>query len=427
MPFVTSSNNRITPANSRSADVAREALRDISAVQQSKYHNAFLVDSYEALIYHVLYSGEPCSCQAKGKALAKRMDVEGKLDRGQINKLITGGYEFKVNPYGSKPINTPQWVSETSTTDEPAKAPVRDTSMFEVLGSENQVVSPFDNIGLDDTNPSVSTIEPDGDVFGINGPIAKPETLDELMESQFDSDEFGMSDVSCPVCMGNGYIGGFVLDGGWRKVLVPEDTTAIYDGVIDTNERPLSVTYCTSAQWTVTLPRGAAILDVIRVWNHAKLVPTIVMIDTTPVTMESQVLSFCDGRPHTFSVFFSEPSEFTHVEIQLGLSREPSLIQFPRLNQGTDMSKLDSTDDVAICASPVVPLIRKKDIIAESSFGKVFQVESSQSWNDVQRRVLGWDMSARVVQPQELYNLLPKRRLIKQKTTVKARSNIGTE
>ena len=79
MAFIHRSNNRVLPANARAVDVAKQAIRDIMPVQQRRYHAAFEVQGFEAVVYHRLQSGIPCSCQAHGKQLASHLEEDGKM------------------------------------------------------------------------------------------------------------------------------------------------------------------------------------------------------------------------------------------------------------------------------------------------------------------------------------------------------------
>src|SRR6476661_5377941 len=101
MPFAHRSNNRVLPANNRAVEVAKQAIRDITPVQQRRHANAFEIDGHESVVYHKLATGLPCSCMAHRLALATVLDEEGKMPQGTMNQLLTGGMEFVINRYGS--------------------------------------------------------------------------------------------------------------------------------------------------------------------------------------------------------------------------------------------------------------------------------------------------------------------------------------
>ena len=65
------------------------------------------------------------------------------------------------------------------------------------------------------------------------------------------------------------------------------------------------------------------------------------------------------------------------------------------------------------------------DVVVESTFGKHFVVSESQWWNDRDRNVLGWDVQARVIQPEEILFGLPRRRRMGQRTTNTVRDNVN--
>jgi hypothetical protein len=417
MPIIHRSNAGLQPSNTRTVDVVKAAIRDIMPMQQKKYANAFAVQGLSTLVYNLLEAGRPCSCSAKGRAIASRLNQEGKLPKAKINELITGGYEFKVLPYGVKRTDNPAWREETGNENQ-----IDPDALYKVDDDGESQPPPLrDKIGRDASqDPSVRQEQNGG--FGVNGPLQTQETIDRLNESAFDPDAFEDSDVSCPVCLGTGFISGAAIAGGWRQILVPQDDSMVSDGVINALRKPLSLEMTTSSRWTVTLPKGSWALDALRVWNGNQIIPATIMIDSTPITLEHQFLQFCDGRPHELDVIFSEATEFTHVELQTAISENPFRIEFPRITEGSDLQKLDRTEDVQIYASPEVPFIRTRDLLVESTYGKVFQITSNVHWNDTNQRLLGWDMNARVVQPQELFSLLPRRSVSKQKTTVVARS-----
>ena len=110
MPLVRSTNVSITPPNTRTVDVAQRAVRTVAQVQQRKYAGAFRVAGNSVLIYNLLESGILCSCSAHGKALATRLNRDGKLTDADINSILTGGMEFRVNDYKVRPKNTQNWI-----------------------------------------------------------------------------------------------------------------------------------------------------------------------------------------------------------------------------------------------------------------------------------------------------------------------------
>lgn len=408
MPIKSSSNNRILPPNTRAADVARRALNDLAAIQQRKHANAFEVDSYESVIYTRLNSGMPCSCMAHRKAVASLLDEDGKMPQGTINEFLTGGMSFKVNRYGQR---------NNRMTEEPADLADGEQTKALPDGQRRIVEGEYLAINLDDE--FATHVDSEGGE-AINGRV-RPQTVDDLV-ADFDTD-LALDTSTCTVCYGTGFVGGYTVLGGWRQSLSTQWETKVVTGLIETNQTPHAF-YATQADFTITLPRGFVFLDTFRVFNNKdRVAPTAILLDNLPYSVEL-FAAFCDGRQHTISVQFEEPTYFTHLEVQVCQTRHPTRIDFPKFTRGSDLSVTDPTEAVSVNVSPLVPMLSPSDIIVESTFGKAFMVTSVEGWNDSHRNVQGWAAQARVLQESELNYLLPRRRKLSQRPTNMARDNV---
>lgn len=413
-------NNRILPANTRTVDVAKQALNDLIPVEQRRYHNAFLVNGFECLVYNNLNQGQTCSCQAHDKSLATLLDEEGKMPFAKQNELLTG-LSFKVNLYGASPAPRDD-MRETL-----GKAPpLKDNSVNEGPRNANTIQPPFEIKTRDASYPFASVVtdsESDNleDDFGSNGPN---NSLDDRF-NDFDSGSHGsLGDTACGVCFGHGYVGGFSLLGGWRQILSTQwEAKRVDDAFIEVNRLP-HFFHGRSVTFEVALPRGFRHLDRLSVWNNT--VPAegaLIKIDGQVATYPLLFSKF-DGALHEIEVSFEEATDWTHLEFQVDLGNEARL-EFPRMTKGFDASKLDGAEDIQINMSPVIPYVTIRDVVVESTFGKAFVLTNAQLWNDNQRKTLGWDCQARVIQPNEILNLLPRRRSIQQnKPTHLVRDNI---
>lgn len=403
------SNNRILPANTRTVDVAKQALSDLIPVEQRRYHNAFLVNGFECLVYNNLNQGQVCSCQAHGKTLATLLDEDGKMPVTKQNELLTG-LSFKVNLYGASPAPRDD-MRETL-----GKAPpLRPNSVNETPKDANTIQPPFEVKTRDASYPFASVVTDDGadnleDDFGSNGPN---NSLDDRF-NDFDSGSLGsLGDTTCAICFGHGYVGGFSLLGGWRQVFTSQwENKRVDDAFIEVNRLP-HFFHGTSVTFIANLPRGFRHLDRMSVWNNT------IPAEGATIKIDGQVATYpvlfskFDGGEHEIEVSFVEPTDWTHLEFQVDLGNEARL-EFPRMTRGFDASKLDGVEDIQINMSPLVPYVTIRDVVVESTFGKAFVLTSAQLWNDSQRKTLGWDCQARIVQPNEILNLLPRRRSIQQ-------------
>jgi hypothetical protein len=410
VPFKSKTNNRILPANSRAVDVAQRAIRDITPIQQRRYANAFEVDGHESVIYHKVSTGLACSCQAHRKALATVLDEDGKMGMGHMNQLLTGGLEFTINRYGQR-------GSPHDTSGQPDPMPVARPGLQP--GARHLVDVDYPTLDMDD---EVSTKIVNEDVTTGTVGAVRAQTIDDMV-GDFDVDLLH-SDSSCMVCYGTGYVGGFVVLGGWRACLstqwVPR---ADIVGTVEANQTPHRF-MSTKVDFKIVIPKGMVYLDTFRVWNNFEpVVGASISIDNLPYSQQL-FAAFCDGLEHTITVEFEELTMWSHLEIQVCQTRHPSLVEFPKLQEGSDASKLNGTEDVQILASPLIPRLKRGDVLVDSTTGYTFLISSTESWNDKNRNMHGWSANARVVQPAEMTSSLPRRRKLSQRPVNAVRANV---
>lgn len=404
MPYVERSNNRILPANARAADVAEKAVQEIIPVQQRRYYDAFRVQGIEAIHYNKMIQGRKCSCQSGAKQVNGLLDKEGKASAGTINSFITGNMEFNVTPYNFDQ----QRVTGVSDQTSPLAPTNKYQGVFDLLSDGAEI--PFaDLLGG----------RPAG--VGDNGPVESV-TIDDIVDD-FDASLLGFSDVACPVCFGTGYIGGYTPYHAHRQVLAVTDLQCAAGSEIKIIDRPFS---CEGSGFSVIVkfPRGALAVDAFRVWNSTKPTPAKFSIDGTALASTSQLLAACDGKEHLVTA--SGLAAFTHFEIQFSITTESVYFEFPKRGSSSNTALLEQMDPFTIILSPNVPTMDSQDIIVEQQLGKVLIVQNVNPWNSRNRDVLGWEAQVRVIQPMELYRLLPGRgrTMTKDRTTIMTRDNV---
>lgn len=405
MPYKSPTNNRIIPANSRAADVVEKAIREVTPIQQAKTYNAFRPQGFKATLYNHLLQGRKCSCQATGKQVNGILGKDGKASDGDINEMLTGAMEFTIKQYEAPNREFPQ---NTTLTSPYSTDPYQ--GEFSIGSNGDDGDFPFEVIAAD---------IPD---FQDNGPT-QPKTIDDLA-GDFDASVLGFSDVACPICFGNGFIGGYAPFSAQRTVLTVADVQLSSEGEINLTKRPWSAR-AKSFSVIIKFPRGAIGVDVFKVWHMAKPVNATYTIDGKPVTSVTDVLNACDGGPHLLQATID--GEFTHLEIQFNLSTESVYFELPRRNIGSDTSLLEQMEPFQIILSPNVPTIDSMDVIVESQLGKILVVQSVNTWKSRHRSLLGWEIQVRVIQPQELFRILPARGrvLTKDRTTLVSRDNVS--
>ena len=421
MGIINSSNNRVLPNNARAVDVAAESVKRIAPVQARKYDAAFRVQGYHGILYSRLNSGTPCSCCDRASSAhnqVARLDEEGKADSGTINALLTGR-EFGPNPLGVLPATTKaakHAVLEISPIGyRNAGIPVPDRTKDPVTAFDadgpvrGYVPSTFsDHWSSSQHNPNARTISPGGQ--GPNGPV---EDTEEVEEFPITATTYGATDASCPICFGSGFVGGFSVLRGWRKVLVPtgkgDGLTLTPGAVIDFMENPPSATV--GGKWQIPFPMGAIGVDSVKVFCDDKLVRNCtLLVDGVQLLSERDILKYCDGWVHTVELRLPDGVVFSHIELQVNQSHESANFEFPRKTKSADMSLLERTTPFQLIFSPLIPILRTQDLVVDSVTGGVFQIKECTDWHDSRSNILGWEATVRPTQPFEIFSILPKRK-----------------
>lgn len=438
MPVKIGNNNRVLPANARAVDVAKRAVARITDTQNRRYDAAFQVQGYSGILYSKLKNGLACMCRGKAK-LVSRLSEDGKMDAGTLNELLSGGQNFGVLPYGTKQSDTQVYKAETTRWSPSMPS-------FGVVGSSNSLTpsttlpsifstdsdtpttivgSHFDRYGYDNSiDPSISTVLPketSGNVVSssINGYINISGDMESIKEEMDVVNITEHSDYACPVCFGSGFVGGWSILNGWRKVLVPFDTeTAVLDADTTIEVRnyfPSAAIPSGSISWNLHFPRGGVSVDALRVWNGESIIrPLSILIDGSIINSEHGVLRFCDGGMHKITILLDSspevPSVVSHVEIQVNQSTNTANFELPKTTRDGQVDKLDSLLPFQIVLSPLVPMVMSSDLIVESTMGKHLLITEVTDWKTNKRVALGWEAQVRTIQPQEILNILPVRK-----------------
>ena len=234
-------------------------------------------------------------------------------------------------------------------------------------------------------------------------------TLDDLV-GDFDAFSLGVTDSACPICYGTGFVGGFSLYNGYRHVITADEFSLPAVAELHYDETPWRVTTY-SARVKTIIPKNIVGIDVFRCLNGTKLANYKVYLDGKEVSYNA-IIKAADGKEHEITLLGNQSDSFTHFEIQFNMSVESTYFEVPKLSKGTDLNKLDDMQDFQILMSPLIPRVDRLDIVTESMWGKALMIQSTSLLNTKERQMLGWECDARVIQPEELYNLLPRRQRV---------------
>ena len=365
----------LMPSNARATNGASALVEHVVSMQQRKMNAAFGVQGLPAFIYNQLRAGRPCSCKSADRKLTARLNSSGKADAGIINELVTG-HVFEVTPYSS--------------------LRKKDDAVGDFY--DPNAMSDFDIVGSD---PDLANKLVDDITVGDNG-VFRPDQIDEVLRN-FDPAEIGYSDISCPICFGSGYVGGYSVFRGYRMVATAEDFDS--QSMLIVEQSPFALEPGTHLL-DLVLPKGLLWVDAIKAYNGSQRINAKFVINDRVLATPKDVLRYCTGTQVTLAVHTD--SVLTHIEIQGPASSISSFIELPKRGKSSDLV-LDPTEPFQILLSPDVPLISVGDVIIESQEGKALIVQNTTPWASAKRKPLGHEVQVRVAQPTELFKLLPRR------------------
>lgn len=384
MPVLHLSNNDLIPSNQRNSDVAAFAVEGIAAIQQQKTNAAFHVQGIQCILYRRLNTGMRCSCQTQKLKINERLGKDGKASPAVINQLLMGSSDFGISDYkGADTANNGYGASH-------------DSSVLNYTGDDPSS-SDLQNIWNNQPNPETGEL--------IGDQTVQNENADCQLDG-FDYMSLNFGDSNCPICYGSGFIGGYSIYNGVRKV-VPVDKM-ITNGILNVEKAPYSATL-TEFQFSITLPRGFVGIDFIGIKNGWNTVTPMLSIDGIPLTYQT-LKAKCDGKSHIIHGKFKTETEITHFELQLNLSSTSAYIEFPKIQKSSNMGVLNRVEDMQLLASPNIPMIKMQDIIFDTLYGFFYYVQSVSWQNTRQRQMMGWEMNVRVIQQQEAFYNLPQRK-----------------
>jgi hypothetical protein len=237
-----------------------------------------------------------------------------------------------------------------------------------------------------------------------------------------DSPELNMSTVfapktvSCGVCFGTGFVGGYRLHSGTRIVVDARNIVG-HNMIMDTGT-PVRLQACAGSylEQRILIPRGSDRVDVLRAYdNQDRLTAVRFMIDGTPVSEET-LLNYADGFAHTLRIEFDKTMSFTHFELQVGYSE--LYIDYSRYTNTTQNTLYKQLGDFTIVIPPVVHDDLKGSITVESTEGLMYRISEMSRNNNFDGSPLFLECSARAVQPYELAYALPRYGKTRPKTDV---------
>lgn len=382
MPIKYHSNRQLHARNTRVVPIAQSRLDQVADLAQEQYVNALSVNGYDALVYSRLTNGRRCTCSHVLELKAGQiLDEKGNATESHIQSLLTGA-DFSIEDYATMRNPNP-----------------------------NATVQGIRVIQPEDYVTGKTPFKPHRENLELDDPFVTEVTTLQSMEDAFAEVNLGaVSAQKCSICYGSGFVGGYSLHNGNRFVLDVTYDKVTYSGYSVAQEvYPNLFTQQDEQgyiQFDITLPVGILSVDRVQLWNNSLPVKGATLRIGTNLTnlitlTEDTVLTYATGLPCIIVV--SDADSFSHLELQFNMSSVHTYIEYPRLTKTGDLSVLDAIDSVQLVVSPQVMNVQAWDIIVDNVFKKSWRVTSSNWFNDRKMNIHGWDVSARLVQPYEVF------------------------
>ncbi len=383
MPIVDRFSKAVPPRNNGSPNIARSSIDNLSVAIKQQYENSLSVNARPVLYYSKKLSGKRCTCSHVNTTnpdgtsgivtIPGTVTVLAPQDFGTQDYIdrVLSGTTFSVDRYGTRPNST-----TPITPPEGIPTPILDRTSTQM-----------------------------GDPFSKN---VEAESIDDFIETPAGENVLTSGNpTSCAVCLNTGFVGGYdplnfnrvVFDAqylGWQNI------------ALDNSVRPFAMISTGALAIMVPVPRGIVRLVTVKLWNNRKPVVNarITTYNSQPLTTTA-LQAAGSILPLYIDLSDASTDHFTHLEIMFDIGNPPILVEWNKLQLEENLEVADQINDVSLIVSPSVPQVSLYDIIVEDVFNHSWKITSVGTNFDREKRVFGWGVNARVLQPYELYNLLP--------------------
>ncbi len=394
------SKKTLHPQNSRVAKVAADVVNNVAAVQQEKYDNAFIVNGFPCLVYSRLRQGLRCTCGGGHvefkPATNITFDENGNATEDTLNSLL---FDEKVEGNSNSLFSVDDYSSEPSTSTEDGGYSINLTPHIDSVPEDNET---------NEYAPDSSFIDPEL--------LGDDDTIDE--GSSIVNNIVGVTNVNCGICYGSGFVGGYSVLLGNRLVFDTQYKQLATDGYyVDKQTTPNTFrkggeNLDAHVDFIIPLPKFIEGIDALRVWDNSRQVFNVEILAGATVgslvaVNENNLSVFCTGAPVYVRV--KGPISFTHIEIQINLSKDVTYLEYPRFTKTGDPNVLDAVGDVNIVISPKVLHVDVNDMIVDLINQRIWRITSITDFKDRNVNIHGWEVNARLVQKYEKFSILPHR------------------
>ena len=370
--------NEIRPRNERMRQAARESVASLTELNRQHNANALFPNGMPCVVYTRLFSGRQCSCAAGRSDV---LDVDGNLDEAQIEAL-TKGEDIRIEAYSSH--------QRTDT-----------GGVYTIIENPNPT-NKYENFDL----KSYYHDQHDSDYVNLEDGIE-----DDVEDENLDSVIMGVESVSCAVCFGTGYAGGYDLYSGKRIVLDTTFPKVSVTGIIDSLVKPNK--FVLEPRQSITFTNVPLIHGnpTFTVYNNNKIVESLYVIEVLHdgewIASDDDRLGWVfDGRCKNIRIRSTKNLAFTHIELLIFQQQEPLLLDFAKFGNSFAANILDNTASgniVLPARMEYLPPLSVVYNIQKRSGWVITSIEPTESWGN---QSLALEAATRKVQEYELYSLL---------------------
>lgn len=340
--------------------IAQARMLDLSRVSADKWLNSINVEGQEALYFNAVDAGCECSCRANGGMVFDQ--EEDVLDSG-----VRG---------------TPSFENVVGTSDKAGTFQVTNRgSTFGWGDADSDVIRRT----LEDELPSETRT--------LTGEIG---SIDELFEDG----------VDCGVCHRRGLQPGYELHGYERVLLTtfnldPDSPCTVVNQQPDLIEVAEGGGY---AEWVLVVPRYYTDCKIRVLDNHDTLDTRLFKTNGDPLLPAD--LFAVRGNPTGIRVRTMQP-QFTHVDVRFKLPRAPLKISLPQLARIKDYRKFLAIPVATIIVPNTQPRCDYSDLVVVPHMNLMWKVSEVRPLTIIDGYQIGWELQARIVQPNEsLWSIL---------------------
>lgn len=206
--------------------------------------------------------------------------------------------------------------------------------------------------------------------------------------------------IDCGLCYRSGHIPGYVPLGHSRYIFHTHNTVDMVGYTTNYSTYPTSFSLMADGgfiQFNLSVP--IIFKDVsYGVFNNTQILDVDIFDESgQPITLE--YLTENSGNTIIFQV--ENIGTFTHVVFQFRLVDKPILIDFPQNQRSLDVSMFDSVGNVQLVTSDTIPIVGSGDVIVNLESGNLWRVTDYEYFRMNTHDVLGWNITARIIQLDE--------------------------